>query len=236
MPTLLLVDDDTLIIESLTYSFGRENYQVISTGDGLEAIDLERQHQPDLVVLDVMLPGLDGLEVCRRIRQQSAVPIIMLTARGDEWDRVLGLEIGADDYLPKPFSFRELRARVKANLRRVDLQNIAPPPNREDLQIGPITLNLEARRVQKSGQVIDMTQKEFDLLHSLMRQAGRVVRRDDLFNQVWGVDWVGDTRTLDVHIRWLREKIEQNPSAPQLIQTVRGVGYRFATPGELQSS
>jgi DNA-binding response OmpR family regulator len=226
---LLLVDDDQLILESLTYSFKKEGYTIISTGDGLEAVSLEQQNQPDLVVLDLMLPSLDGLEVCRRIRQSSAVPIIMLTAKGDEFDRILGLEIGADDYLPKPFSFRELLARVKANLRRVNYERQATPST--PLQIGAVQVDTKAHTVYKGETSLSLTQKEYDLLLTLMQRAGEVVGRSDLLDLVWGVDWIGDPRTLDVHIRWLREKIEENPSQPHYIQTVRGVGYRFTAPG-----
>jgi len=229
--TILLVDDDRLIIESLTYSLQKEGYHVIATGDGLEAVTLEQEERPDLVVLDIMLPSLDGWGVCRRIRQHSAVPIIMLTARDEEFDRVLGLEMGADDYLPKPFSFRELLARIRATLRRVEYER-QPLPN-QSIAIGDVRLDQTAHQVYKKDSPLTMTQKEYDLLLTLMSRAGQVVSRAELLDKVWGVDWLGDTRTLDVHIRWVREKIEDNPSKPRYIQTVRGVGYRFATPEEL---
>jgi len=231
--TILVVDDDPLIIESLTYSLKKENFTVVSCGDGLEAVQLARETQPHLIVLDVMLPGIDGCEVCRRIRHESAVPIIMLTARGDEFDRVLGLEMGADDYLPKPFSFRELLARIHATLRRVEMER--QPQTNHTLTIGAISVDPAAHQVRKNGQLLTMTQKEYDLLFTLMNRAGQVVSRAELLDMVWGIDWLGDTRTLDVHIRWVREKIEDTPSNPQYIKTVRGVGYRFSTPQDLTS-
>ncbi len=226
--TILVVDDDPLIIESLTYSLQKETFTVVSCGDGLEAVALARETQPDLIVLDVMLPAIDGWEACRRIRQESAVPIIMLTARGDEFDRVLGLEIGADDYLPKPFSFRELLARIRATLRRVEFERRQPANH--PLTIGSIALDHSAHQVRKNGKLLTLTQKEYDLLFALMSRAGQVVSRAELLDIVWGIDWLGDTRTLDVHIRWVREKVEDDPGKPQYIQTVRGVGYRFSAP------
>lgn len=230
MKTILLVEDDKLIVESLVYSLQKEGFQVITAGDGLQAVDLEREARPDLVVLDIMLPGLDGWEVCRRIRQHSIVPIIMLTAKDEEFDRVLGLEIGADDYLPKPFSFRELLARIRAILRRLAYDEQAP---RETIAIGEVQVDVTAHKVYKNDTPLTMTQKEYDLLLALMRRAGQVITRAELLDQVWGVDWLGDTRTLDVHIRWVRAKIEDDPGRPKYIQTVRGVGYRFLDPEEL---
>ncbi|RME40400.1 MAG: DNA-binding response regulator [Caldilineae bacterium] len=229
--TILLVDDDRLIIETLTYSLQKEGYHTIATGDGLEAVRLEQEEHPDLVVLDIMLPSLDGWEVCRRIRQHSAVPIIMLTARDEEFDRVLGLEMGADDYLPKPFSFRELLARIRATLRRVEYER-QPLPG-QIITIGDVRVDQTAHQAYKKDTPLTMTQKEYDLLLTLMSRAGQVVSRAELLDKVWGVDWLGDTRTLDVHIRWVREKIEDNPGKPRYIQTVRGVGYRFIAPEEL---
>jgi DNA-binding response OmpR family regulator len=199
--------------------------------DGHQALDLAQEETPDLIVLDVMLPGMDGLETCRRLRQESTVPIIMLTARGQEIDRVLGLEMGADDYLAKPFSFRELLARIRAVFRRMAFEEA---PKATQIEIGDVRLDMAAHKVFKRSQELTLTQKEYDLLHTLMSRAGRVVSRAELLDLVWGVEWLGDTRTLDVHIRWLREKIEENPSQPRHVQTVRGVGYRFATPEELE--
>ena len=230
---ILVVDDEKLIVDSLRYSLRKEGYEVVIAHDGKEAIEQARKENPDLIVLDLMLPGVDGLEVCRTIRQESIVPIIMLTARGEEMDRVIGLEIGADDYLVKPFSFRELLARIRAALRRA---GYAEPSAEEVLVIGDISLDRAGHRVLRGNREVELTRKEYDLLQVLMENAGRVVARNDIIDRVWDTDWVGDTRTLDVHIRWLREKIEDNPSKPRYIQTVRGVGYRFAAPEEIAES
>ena len=227
---ILVVDDEPLITESLEYSLKQEGFQVVVAHDGHTALQASRDERPDLVVLDIMLPGMDGWEVCRRLRQESTVPIIMLTARGQEIDRVLGLELGADDYLPKPFSFRELLARIRAVFRRMAFEEA---PKAEQLRIGDVLLDLAAHKVHKQDQELAVTQKEYDLLRALMLHAGRVVSRAELLDQVWGVDWLGDTRTLDVHVRWLREKVEEDPGQPRYIQTVRGVGYRFAAPEEV---
>ncbi|UCC89052.1 MAG: response regulator transcription factor [Anaerolineales bacterium] len=229
---ILVVDDEALITESLEYSFNQEGFQVVVAHDGHQALEIARRERPDLIVLDIWLPGIDGWEVCRQIRQESTVPIIMLTARGQELDRVLGLELGADDYLPKPFSFRELLARVRAIFRRIGFETASEAT--PQIQIGAIRLDAAAHKIYKRDQELTLTQKEYDLVHTLMAHAGMVVSRAELLDQVWGVDWLGDTRTLDVHIRWVREKIEEAPSQPRYIQTVRGVGYRFAKPEELK--
>jgi len=228
---ILVIDDEPLITESLEYSLKQEGFQVVVAHDGHQALEVAREEAPDLIVLDIMLPGMDGWETCRRLRQESTVPIIMLTARGQEIDRVLGLEMGADDYLAKPFSFRELLARIRAVFRRMAFEETAKTPH---IQIGDVHVDVAAHKVYKKKQELTLTQKEYDLLHALMSQAGRVVSRADLLDQVWGVEWLGDTRTLDVHIRWVREKVEEDPSQPRYVQTVRGVGYRFATPEELE--
>jgi DNA-binding response OmpR family regulator len=227
---ILVVDDEPLITESLEYSLKEEGFEVVIAHDGPQALEAVRRENLDLIVLDIMLPGMDGWETCRRLRQESTVPIIMLTARGQEIDRVLGLEIGADDYLAKPFSFRELLARMRAIFRRVAFQEA---PKSAQIRIGDVRLDLGAHKAHKKDQELTLTQKEYDLLHALMSRAGQVVTRADLLDQVWGVEWLGDTRTLDVHIRWLREKIEDDAGRPHYVQTVRGVGYRFATPEEL---
>jgi DNA-binding response OmpR family regulator len=231
LTSILVVDDEPVIMESLAYSLRREGYEVTVSPNGLEALELFDKIHPDLVVLDVMLPGIDGLEVCRRLRARSTVPIIMLTARGDEVDRILGLEIGADDYLPKPFSFRELLARIRSIVRRIvlDTQN----DGQGMIKIGDLVLDPTARRVQKKQQDIQLSAREFDLLDFLMRQAGRACSRQELLNRVWGEEWSGDPRTLEVHIRWLRLKVEDDPTNPVYIQTVRGYGYRFVSPDEL---
>ena len=231
MTSILVVDDEPVIMESLAYSLRREGYEVTVSPNGIEALELFDKIHPDLVVLDIMLPGIDGLEVCRRLRARSSVPIIMLTARGDEVDRILGLEIGADDYLPKPFSFRELLARIHSVVRRVvlDTQN----DGQGIIKIGDLVQDPIARRVQKNQQDVQLSAREFDLLDFLMRQAGRACSRQELLNKVWGEDWSGDPRTLEVHIRWLRLKVEDDPTNPVYIQTVRGYGYRFVSPDEL---
>ena len=231
MTSILVVDDEPVIMESLAYSLRREGYEVTVSPNGLEALELFDKIHPDLVVLDIMLPGIDGLEVCRRLRARSSVPIIMLTARGDEVDRILGLEIGADDYLPKPFSFRELLARIHSVVRRVVLDTQSDGQGM--IKIGDLVQDPIARRVQKNQQDVQLSAREFDLLDFLMRQAGRACSRQELLNKVWGEDWSGDPRTLEVHIRWLRLKVEDDPTNPVYIQTVRGYGYRFVSPDEL---
>ena len=232
MTLILLVDDEQLITDSLSYSLKREGFDVVTVADGLSAIKAVEDEQPDLVVLDLMLPDISGFEVCRRLRTFTTTPVIMLTARGEEIDRVLGLEVGADDYLAKPFSFRELLARIQAMLRRVQLdRQIATQP--QPMSTHQLSLDPVARRVFKGEQELQLSAREFDLLSVLMKNAGRAMSREDLIKQVWGDDWVGDPRTLDVHVRWLRLKIEEDPASPQFIQTVRGYGYRFAGPEEL---
>jgi two-component system response regulator RegX3 len=228
---ILLVDDEPLITDSLSYSLRREGFEVSAVGDGLEALQLIQDFQPDLVVLDLMLPGMSGLEVCRRLRTQSATPVIMLTARSEEIDRVLGLEVGADDYLAKPFSFRELLARIRAILRRIELDRQISQT--QQLTLGKLSMDPVARRVFKEDRELQLSSREFDLLSNLMKNAGRALGRDELLAQVWGEAWIGDPRTLDVHVRWLRLKIEDDPASPVYIQTVRGHGYRFAGPEEL---
>jgi len=200
-------------------------------GLGIERQALARDMNPDVVILDVMMPQMDGWDVCRALRQDSAVPILMLTALGDEVDRILGLELGADDYLTKPFSTRELIARLKALLRRVELDRRQQMVGDQIIQ-GNLRLELNAHRAFKDGQELLLRQKEYDLLTLLLSRPGEVINRADFFDRVWGTNWLGDTRTLDVHIRWLREKIEEDPSQPRLIQTVRGVGYRFVAKGK----
>ena len=231
MTRIILVDDEPLITDSLSYSLRREGFDVKAVGDGAIALQEIMAFQPDLVVLDIMLPGMSGLEICRRLRAQSAIPVIMLTARGEEIDRVLGLEVGADDYLPKPFSFRELLARIRSILRRVELDRQISQT--QSVTLGNLTLDPVARRIFKDDQELQLSAREFDLLANLMRNAGRALSREELLSEVWGSDWIGDQRTLDVHVRWLRLKVEDDPASPRYIQTVRGHGYRFAGPEEL---
>ena len=228
---ILLVDDEVLITDSLSYSLQREGFEVSSVTDGAQALKAVAEFEPDLIVLDLILPDMSGFEVCRRLRTTSTTPVIMLTPRTEEIDRILGLEVGADDYLPKPFSFRELLARIRAMLRRVELDrqiSQTQPVDLRTLRLDPI-----ARRVYKLDQELLLSAREFDLLNVLMKNAGRALSREELLAQVWGEEWIGDPRTLDVHVRWLRLKIEDDPASPQYLQTVRGYGYRFAGPEEL---
>lgn len=232
MPTILLVEDESSLLATIAYNLRREGYRVLAVADGETAL-VTAEEGPDLVILDVMLPKIDGFEVCRRLRQRSAVPILMLTAKTDEVDRVVGLEIGADDYLTKPFSMRELLARVKALLRRRDLlaAEIArreAPATQDRLVAGDLEIDLPAHRVTNAGRPVLLTPKEFDLLVFLVRNRGHVFSSERLLDQVWGYEYTADPRTVPVHIRGLREKLEDDPSRPRRIETVRGVGYRFA--------
>ncbi len=224
MTTILIVEDETTVRETLARNFAAEGFDALTAADGVEGLRLAREANPDLIVLDLMLPEMDGLSVCRVLRKESDVPIVMLTARGTEMDKIVGLETGADDYVVKPFSFGELLARVRANLRRADSETRR---SRTRLQSGDLLLDLIARRAHRAETELRLTHKEFDLLAELMRNKGAVLSRDLLLTQVWGYDYAGDSHTVDVHVRWLREKIEDNPSDPRRITTVRGVGYRF---------
>lgn len=227
MTSVLLVDDEKMITDPLVRALTQAGYEVTVADNGRDGLALARQKQPDVVVLDVMMPQMDGWDVCRALRQDSTVPILMLTALGDEVDRILGLELGADDYLTKPFSTRELIARLKALLRRVELDRRQQSAG-DQIVAGNLRLELNTHRAFKDGAELMLRQKEYDLLSLLLSRPGEVITRAEFFDRVWGTDWLGDTRTLDVHIRWLREKIEADPGQPRLIQTVRGVGYRFA--------
>ncbi len=228
---ILVVEDEISLQETLAYNLKREGYFVATVGDGESALITARQMNPDLIVLDIMLPVMDGFEVCRMLRQEMNVPILMLTARDDEIDRVIGLEMGADDYITKPFSMREFLARVKAHIRRVRLirEEIDSEVSlgKEIIQLGNLTLNLTRREVSLDDQALSLKPKEFDLLLYLARHRGQVLSRDTILEQVWGWEFTGGSRTVDVHIRWLREKIEDDPAAPLRIVTVRGTGYRF---------
>ena len=230
---ILVVDDEVSLQESLTYKLKKEGYQVEVAGDGLIALDLARSTNPDLIILDVMLPGMDGFEVCRILRQETNIPVLMLTARDDEVDRVVGLEVGADDYLPKPFSMRELIARVKALLRRVRMMreevNAAVQEGHipQVMTFDNLEIDLSRREVRLDDKVVPCKPKEFELLTFMGQHKGRVLSRDFILERVWGWGFVGDSRTVDVHIRWLREKIEKIPEKPVRIITVRGAGYRF---------
>jgi DNA-binding response OmpR family regulator len=224
--TILLVDDEDSVQKLLTYPLERDGFRVVSARDGEEALARFAEQAVDLVVLDIMLPKLDGLEVCKRLRTSSTVPIIMLTARDDELDKVLGLELGADDYITKPFSIREFRSRVRALLRRASLQRIeAEEPQR--IEIGELVIDLERRVVEVRGEPAQLTYVEFELFRIMASHPGRVYSRRQLLEELWGSADYRDPRTVDVHVRHLREKLELEPREPEYIQTVRGVGYRF---------
>ena len=225
-PRILLVDDEQSVQKLLTYPLRKEGYEVVPALDGREALDRLSDSSFDLVVLDVMLPKLDGFDVCRQIRARSTVPIIMLTAKTEEIDKVLGLELGADDYITKPFSVREFRSRVKAVLRRAELVR-ADEPGEEPIEQENLRIDFEKRLVEVRGEPVRLTYVEFEILAALARAPGRVFSRTQLLEQVWGDSNYRDPRTVDVHIRHLREKLESDPKHPDLIFTVRGVGYRF---------
>jgi DNA-binding response OmpR family regulator len=234
---VLVVEDEPTLLETLEYNLTRQGYEVYTAADGLTALEVARQQRPDVIVLDVMLPGIDGFEVCRILRREMNVPILMLTAKVDEVDKVVGLEVGADDYLTKPFSMRELLARVKALLRRVRLirEELAAEADKRSvaethgdvLTLEDLTINLTRREVLLQGEPLQMKPKEYDLLVFLARNRGIVLSRDLILERVWGWDYDGGTRTVDVHVRWLREKVEPDPAHPVRIITVRGTGYRF---------
>jgi len=229
---VLLVEDEPTLLETLEYNLTRQGYEVCTAADGPTALEVAREEQPDLIVLDIMLPGMDGFEVCRTLRPEMSVPILMLTARDEEIDKVVGLEVGADDYMTKPFSMRELMARVKALLRRVrldreELTAESAEVGSERLAFGDLTIDLARCEVLREGEPLHLKPKEHDLLVFLARNRGIVLSRDLILERVWGWDYGGGSRTVDVHVRWLREKIEPDPASPSRIVTVRGVGYRF---------
>jgi DNA-binding response OmpR family regulator len=230
---ILVVEDDLTLRETLEYNLVRQGYEVHTAADGQTALDIARRERPDLLILDIMLPGLDGLEVCRILRQEMSVPILMLTARDEEIDKVVGLEIGADDYMTKPFSMRELLARVKAQLRRVRLTREEATAEEESvvgeekITIGDLAIDLARHEVLRGGEPLSLKPKEYELLVFFARNRGLVLSRDLILERVWGWDYGGGSRTVDVHVRWLREKIEPDPANPTRIITVRGVGYRL---------
>ncbi|ABU60375.1 MULTISPECIES: response regulator transcription factor [Roseiflexus] len=228
MTTILLVEDDSVLLETLSYNFERAGFQVTTAADGLTGLEMVRQVRPDLIILDVMLPGIDGFSVCRAVAKETAIPIVLLTALHDEAHRIAGLELGAIDYVVKPFSMGELLARVRAILRWNERQRQAPTSN--VLSIGPVQLDRNSRRVWYQDREVELSQKEFDLLACLMHNAGVALSRDLLLERVWGNDFLGSNRTIDVHVRWLREKLEPDPANPVLIRTVRGIGYCFQDP------
>lgn len=236
---ILVVDDEAVLRETIAYNLEQAGYQVITAADGVNALEAARRENPDLIILDLMLPEMDGLEVCRHLRREdntARTPIMMLTAKSDEIDKVVGLEVGADDYVTKPFGRHEFLARVRALLRRFEKEkdekpkeigDTPTPRSDKDLVAGPLRIDLAGRRVHCRGQDLELQPKQFDLLKYLVQNRGTVLTRDQLLQNVWGYDYAGDTRTVDVHVRWLREKLEEDPANPRLIQTVRGVGYCF---------
>ena len=225
--TILVVDDEPVLRETLAEALDADGFRVVTAADGREALSRFREHQPDLVVLDLMLPELSGIEVCRIIRAESGVPIVMLTAKSSELDKVVGLELGADDYVTKPFSLRELSARIRALLRRTEQLAEAPAPV---VELGALTVDLAGHRLLRDGERVPLKPKVFELLAYLLRHPGQVLTREQLLEHVWGYDYAGETRTVDVHIHWLRAAIEPDPADPAYLHTVRGVGYVFRRP------
>jgi DNA-binding response OmpR family regulator len=223
---ILIVEDDPNLLETLKYNLQRENYEVLTAADGEQGLEIALDRNPDLVILDVMLPKLSGFEVCRILRRKTTVPILMLTAKTDETDKVVGLELGADDYVTKPFSMRELLARIRAMLRRAQVTEL-PPSGEKNLKIGDIEVDIDRHLASLKGSALELTPKEFDLLAFLARNRGLVFSREKLLEKVWGYDYSGDSRTVDVHIRWLRRKIEADPGNPRHLITVRGAGYKM---------
>ena len=227
-PTVLVVEDEPNLLTALKYTLEQAGYDALTATDGESGLRLTRTREPDLVILDVMLPNIDGFEVCRMIRRESDVPILILTARGEEVDRVVGLELGADHYVTKPFSMRELMARIRNMLRR----SVAPSSgsaggDAEEFRSGDLTVDLTSHSVLLDGRPVDMKPREFSLIALLVANKRRAFTRDQILERLWGHDYIGDSRTVDVHVRWLREKIEPDPSKPRRIVTIRGVGYRF---------
>jgi two-component system response regulator RegX3 len=231
--TILMVEDEQSITEPLAEALGREGFDTEVAGTAAGALELAERIGPDLVLLDVMLPDGSGYDVCRELRRESRVPIIMLTARGEETDRIVGLELGADDYIVKPFSAREVAARIRAVLRRAD--EAAPGRDEGPIDVGELRLDAGRRSATLAGEELDLTRKEFELLELLMREAGSVITRERLIDEVWDMNWFGSTKTLDVHVSSLRRKLGDDSSAPRFVHTVRGVGFRFAGPEELEA-
>jgi two-component system, OmpR family, response regulator len=224
---ILTVEDDSTLLSVLEYNLTKEGYQVITSTDGLQGLELARNQKPDLVLLDVMLPGMNGFEVCRILRQEMSIPILILTAKDDEIDKVVGLDLGADDYLTKPFKVRELLARIRALFRRSEIVKTRTPDNESLIKTGELEIDVARHKVTLKGKPLELTPKEFELLSLLAKNKGIVFNREQLLEKVWGYDFPGDTRTVDVHVRWLRQKIEINPDNPEHLLTLRGIGYKF---------
>jgi two-component system response regulator RegX3 len=231
-PTILVVEDEASFVDALQIGLTREGFHVEIATDGAQALEMFPKVEPDLVLLDVMLPRVSGLDVCRQIRQTSGVPIIMVTAKSGEIDTVVGLEVGADDYVTKPYRLRDLVARIRAQLRRntMDPTNETERPTETAIRVGEVALDPDEHRVTVGGDDVQLPLKEFEVLHLLLANAGRVLTRETLIDRVWGSDYVGDTKTLDVHIKRLRSKVEDDPAAPQRIVTIRGLGYKYERP------
>lgn len=232
--TILIVDDEQHIVDILVYNLEKEGYNTLQANDGLTAVDIALNQKPDLILLDIMLPKMDGLAVCKRIRHTLNVPILMLTAKDEEIDKILGLELGADDYVTKPFSVRELMARIKANLRKAEVTSISnlnneKTENTNKIVVGDLSLDLDKFEVKVKDEVVDLTLREFEVLKYLANQPGQVITREILLEKVWGYEYYGDIRTVDVTVRRIREKIEKDTSAPKILITKRGVGYYIAS-------
>jgi two-component system OmpR family response regulator len=227
MAKILIVEDDRNLLDTLKYNLHEEGYNTVTAVDGAEALYIARREKPDLIILDIMLPKLSGFEVCRILRKEMTIPIIMLTAKTEEVDKIVGLEIGADDYLTKPFSVRELLARLGAMLRRADISKQQPAGEKRILRIGDLEVDTGRHQALYRGSRLSLTPKEYDLLAFLAANEGLVFSREQLLEKVWGYDYAGDTRTVDVHIRWLRQKIENDPAKPEHLVTVRGAGYKL---------
>ncbi len=225
--TVLIVDDEPTLRETLAEALEQDGLRVVTAADGREALERFRSERPDLILLDLMLPGLSGIEVCRIIRQESSVAILMLTARDSELDKVVGLELGADDYVTKPFSLRELQARIRALLRRIDAAPGAAGTASQTVDLGTVKVDLAGHRLLRDGKPLPVKPKAFELLAFLIRHPGQVFGREQLLDRVWGYEYAGETRTVDVHIHWLRQQVEEDPGQPRHLQTVRGVGYVF---------
>lgn len=226
---ILVVDDEEHIVELLKFNLENSGYKVITANNGNDAITLAKENKPNLILLDLMIPGIDGLDVCKEIKKNNEtnnIAIIMLTAKGEEFDKILGLELGADDYMTKPFSIRELLARVKAVLRRSSINKVEKV---DKFESGHLCVDFERHEVKVNGVKVDMTLKEFELLEILIKNKGKILQREVLLDKVWGYEYVGETRTVDVHIRYIRKKIEKDDKNPKFIETIRGVGYRFST-------
>ncbi len=229
MPQILVVDDEPVFRDTLAFNLRRDGFDVVTAGDGVAAVDAFHSAAPDLILLDLMLPGISGIEVCKRVRENSSVPIIMVTAKDDEIDKVVGLEVGADDYLTKPYSYRELLARIRAVLRRTSTDSAAVSEPNEVLRVGRIQMDTEAHEVRVAGREIQMPLREFELLELFLNNPDRVLTRNQILDRIWGLNYIGDTKTLDVHVKRIRSKIEEDPAHPSALVTVRGLGYKLVS-------